>query len=136
MAARDEVPAGRSLAQNWQIIRGTWAQPRPIFMHPGVGQRRYQLARAMEQPLNGVHLGLLVVSGILKCRANNDSPIAARDQINFVASNNVLQLRAANESNHLPFHWAYRKSLRGDAARPSPRAVDHDSGRVRGLFGL
>src|SRR5438445_10026431 len=99
-------------------------------MHSGVLQSWHQFARGMEQLLNGVHVGLLVVSGVFECRADNDASVAARHQIDFVGANYMLQLRAANDSYHLPFNWAYRKLLRSNAACPGPSAVHYDSARV------
>ena len=83
------------------------------------------------QALNGVRVGAFIESGFFESRANHNSPIASRHQINLGRADDVTHdvMLGGGHGQHLSFDRTGREVMRRETARPRARAV-HDAGRV------
>src|SRR5271157_1049453 len=95
------------------------------------------LCRRAIESLDGIGVGTLVESGIFNRRAQQDTAIAARNDVDLWRTNDVLHngrfsrvLRRRNHADHLSFCRTGGHSERLNLRGPSPRTVDDDAGGI------
>src|SRR6202044_2819177 len=90
------------------------------------------------QSLNRVRIDALIEAGFFERRADHNSSITSRHQVNLGSANHVTHdiVTSAGHGQHLSLDRAGREAMRGETPGPLPRAIHHAGRGVASSIGL